>query len=493
MYIVALDIGTGGLHVAVYQKSGHLLADTYKVFTYSSDSFPRSLVFSPEELFADAMDQINIALARAAVSEDGEFIFCITGQRHGSVFLDERMTPVLAVANLDGRVDEETAQVFQNESSRIYEVCGRLPSEIFPAMRLYWMERHQKELYNRIRGFLMINEWFAYRLCGTPYAEKTSVSESLLFDVSREMWSDEMALLFGQDHLERWPVVDPGTIVGTVSNEVVAEYRLSHRSLVSLGAGDTQCAAVGSRAFESGDIVIVNGSTTPVVMVTEALTPDPARTTWANLYDGKRFLIESNAGRTGMVYRDVMRMLACQDLPEADIRAVFDAERFGVSAVLVPDPYRSVDFLGYRSGVLFNGDPVPMMHLLPYLVLENTAFAIAAHVDKLRQVSGTEVRKVFLTGGSSRSPLTQTIVSVLLERFPLYLTSTYDTTAKGASMMALAERDDRIPLDEVFSEADSMHAAKPLEIDLKRALADLIRARYDWWKKSIQGKHGVGA
>lgn len=493
MYIVALDIGTGGLHVALYHKSGRLLADSYKIFRYASDSFPRSLVFIPEELFADAMVQIRTTLSKANVREDGEFVICITGQRHGSVFFDDGMKPVLAVANLDGRVDEGTVQAFRNDSAKVYDVCGRMPSEIFPAMRLYWMAHHQKELHKTISGFLMINEWFSYRLCGTPYAEKTSISESLLFDIHHERWSDEMTSLFRLDSLERWPVVDPGTIVGTVTDEVVSKYQLPRRSQVSLGAGDTQCAAIGSRAIENGDIVIVNGSTTPIVMVTDTLTPDPARNTWANLYDGKRFLIESNAGRTGMIYRDVTRMLSCQELPEADIRSVFDAERLGASAILVPDPYRPVDFLGYGSRVLFNGDPVPMMHLLPYLVLENTAFAIAAHVDKIRRVSGTDVRKVFLTGGSSRSTLTQTIVSVLLKHFPLYLTSTYDTTAKGVSMMALVNWDDRISLDEAFMEADQMDDARPLEINVERSTTELIRARYDWWKESIQGNHGVGA
>jgi len=238
VHIIALDIGTGGLHVAVYRESGHLLADAYKVFHYASDSFPRSLVFSPEALFADAMMQVNTTLSKAGVPDDGEFVFCITGQRHGSVFLDDRLQPVLAVANLDGRVDKETVQEFEKDSSRVYDVCGRLPSEIFPAMRLYWMERHQRELYKTIRGFLMINEWFAFRLCGKPYAEKTSVSESLLFDISRETWSDEMVSLFKQNDLERWPVVEPGSIVGSVTDEAAGRLCRLARAIRSARPSD---------------------------------------------------------------------------------------------------------------------------------------------------------------------------------------------------------------------------------------------------------------
>lgn len=481
MLAVTLDVGTGGLHVAVYERSGHLVADAYRAVAYASDELGRRLEFDPEALFQTSMGLVADTLRRVPTPQSGEILLAFTSQRHGCVFLDEAMEPVLAVANLDGRVDKETLARFELEAREIYALTGRLPSEIFPAPRLAWLSEHDPERYRRIAGFLMINEWFTFRLTGFPRAEKTSITESLLFDINTQSWSSRLGEIFGQKGLQEWQIVDPGEIIGPIREDLAARFGLPRRALVSLGAGDTQCAAIGSRAFHPGDVVAVNGSTTPVVMVTRELAFDPTRATWPDLYVGGKFLLESNGGKTGMVYRGVTEALSCQDLPEASPETVFDAERLGIDGRLVPDPSEPIDFLGSESELRFRCDPVELLHLLPYLMLENTAFAIAAHLEEVKRVTGTPARRVYLTGGSSRSPLTQLITSVLLEECPLYLTSTYDTTSKGAAMLALSRADDSLSLEEIFDTAGGEgEQLKPEGVS--EAVSDLIRERYHRWK-----------
>jgi autoinducer-2 kinase len=491
VHLVTLDIGTGGLHVVVYDTDGRLLADTYKAIGYASDARRNTLTFNPDRLFDRAMRLVRETFEKAEIPDEAAVVFAITGQRHGSVFLDSAMNPVLSVANLDGRVDAECVEQMRPHRTAIYDICGRLPSEIFPAMRMRWMARHQPDIHKRIRGFLMINEWFAYRLCGKPFAEKTSVSESLLFDVRTQRWSDEMIDLFGQSSMERWDIVDPGTIVGTITDDVARTYSFPKDSMISLGAGDTQCAVAGSRAFHPGDIVVVNGSTTPVVMVTEELVFDPLCRTWADLSDGSRYLIESNAGKTGMVYRDITDILSCRNLPEADISSIRDAQTRGIHSSLIPDPFRPVDFLNYRSSIEFGSDPVAMLRLLPYLMLENTAFAVAANIDEVRRVAPGDVHNVYLTGGSSRSVLTRNILSVLLEECPLFLTATYDTTAKGASMMALARWNDDVSLEEVFLETER-DSLIPVENTTGTEISRIVRERYEIWCQRFRQDERAG-
>lgn len=487
MYIVSIDVGTGGLHVAAYEESGQLLASDYKEVRYSSDIMAEYLEFDPETLFQASMDLLSATIARAGIPYKETVILALTGQRHGCVFLDEKMQPVLAVANLDGRVDQETLRRFEIHRDTIYKITGRLPSEIFPALRLVWLAANQSDVFRRIHGFLMINEWFSFRLTGKPYAEKTSISESLLFDVRDASWSEQLLELFRQKDLATWPVVDPGTIVGTIQSECAGRYSLPQGALISLSAGDTQCAVIGSRAFETGDVVAVNGSTTPIVMVTDELVFDPLQRTWADLFIDDRYLIESNAGKTGMVYRGLTKALSCQELPEASPEMVFEARRLNISATLVPDPAEPIDFLGSPYEIRFTADPVQVLRLLPYLMMENTAFAIVANIDEVTRVMKMGPRRVYLTGGSSRSPLTQTIVSVLLKASPLILTSTYDTTSKGAAMLALSRVQSRLSVRDVFSSGDADNGETLYPGSVQGSFVELVRERYQQWRERFTG------
>lgn len=485
MYVVTLDVGTGGFHVAIYAVSGSLLAADYKAIGYESQERGETLSFDPERFFAAAMKLMNATMARAGLDSRRPITIAVTGQRHGCVFHDAQMQPVLAVANLDGRVDRETLDRYASHRSEIYRISRRIPSEIFPALRLAWMREHDPRVFYRIVGFLMINEWFAYRLSGVPCSEITSITESLLFDVAGGERSDRLGELFGQQGIRTWPVVTPGTIIGTVREDVSKIYGLPAGANVSIGAGDTQCAAIGSGALVPGDVVAVNGSTTPVVMVTDSLISDPEQRVWADRYVDDRYLIESNGGKTGMLYRDITDVLSCKDLPEPDAESIYEAERCEVYATLVPDPQETIDFLGRRNELRFRTDPARVLRLLPYLMIENTAFAIVAHTEELQRVRGTPARRVYLTGGSSRSPLTQRIVSILLEDYPLYLTSIYDTTSRGAAMLAIAGSDRSALLGGVFTNADD---AAPIELrpdSEARGIADAVVRRYRQWSESF--------
>ncbi len=482
MYVAALDVGTGGLHVAVYTAPGTVIAEAYLEIGYSSDETGRFLEFDPEVLFTRSMNLLAGTIRRASLPEHAQLVLAVTGQRHGSVFLDQQMQPVLAVANLDGRVDPATLQGLQEDFGKIFHLAGRIPSEIFPATRLLWMREHQREVYGRIRGFLMINEWFTYRMTGVARCERTSISESLLVSLSHAAWSDELFSIFGLSELSRWEIVPPGTIVGTLDPSVARQFGLPNHTAVSLSAADTQCAAVGSGATSAGDVVVVNGSTTPVVMVTKQPILDPLQRTWTDLYVDDLFLLESNAGRTGMVYRDMVKLLSCQELPEASIDAVFEAQRRGISANLMPDPEQSVDFHQCPQELRFTADPIAALTLLPYLMMENTAFAVAANIAELLRVTGETPRRILLTGGSSRSELTQSILAVLLADAPLFLTETYDTTARGAAMLALVAANPKLSLEEVFSEGNQ-HGRKPLAPPASSRFADVIQERYLGWRQ----------
>ncbi len=488
MHAAALDVGTGGFHAAVYSDDGRLAAEAYQIIRYSAGN-GEALEFDPESLFDSGVRLLSSVVDDAEIPAGESLVLAFTSQRHGSVFLDSNHRPVLAVANLDGRVGRDHLSRVEPHRSEIFRISGRTVSGVYPAMRLSWMSEHDPGCYRQISSFLMINEWFSFRITGNAVSEKTSISESLLFDIRAESWSDRLVELFHQEQIEQWQVVPPGTIVGKISREIADAYSLPEGAHVSLGPGDTQCAAVGTHAFAAGDIVAVNGSTTPVIMVIDRLMADPLERIWTDLYVDGLYLLEGNAGKTGMVYRGICESMGIEAPTDPSMDAIYEADRLSVGAVLVPDPWKPTDFLGSLHEVSIRSRPERLAPLMPYLMLENTAFGIAAKVEELTRAADRGPRDIYLTGGSSRSRLTQLIVSVLLEQYSLHLTSTLDTTAKGLAMIALAGAQAVRSVRDTWVSEEDMGA--PLRFSHRdTGVADLIRARYEQWKDHIRRLSG---
>lgn len=436
MFVAALDLGTGGLHIELYSPDGIVLSSAYQELQYQTGSLAGTLEFDPESLFRVSMQCLSEVIRKGAVGKNEKMTIAVTGQRHGSVFLDADYRPVLSVVNLDGRVDKHFLSRMQRDNENIYATTGRAAGEIFPAVRMAWMCTHQPDVYRRIHSFAMISEWLCFRLTGILRGERTNSLESLLMDIHIGQWSEELLSLFGLSHLDLPELVDPGSCVSTILPDVASTYGIPGDTIVSLSAADTQCAVIGSEATEDGDVVVVNGSTTPVVMVTNVLHSDPQQTTWSDLHVDDTFLIESNGGRTGIVYRETTRLLACQALPEAVPEEIFNVHKMKMTAHFLPDPTGHVTFHDVPQSVWFQGELTDLLTYLPYLILENNAFSIAAKILELVRVRGSGVKRIYLTGGSSRSVLTQTILSSLHHNQEVFLTPTFDTTTRGAALLA---------------------------------------------------------
>jgi autoinducer 2 (AI-2) kinase len=73
--------------------------------------------------------------------------------------------------------------------------------------------------------------------------------------------------------------------------------------MIITGGGDTQLAIMSTYP-ETDDVVIVSGTTTPVIKLTESYITDPQERTWTGRHtDDKNFMFEANAGVTGLNYQ----------------------------------------------------------------------------------------------------------------------------------------------------------------------------------------------
>ena len=67
----------------------------------------------------------------------------------------------------------------------------------FTAPKLLWLRRHEPEIYRRIRHVLLPKDYVRLRLTGELGVDVADASGTLLFDVRRRVWSDEVCTALG--------------------------------------------------------------------------------------------------------------------------------------------------------------------------------------------------------------------------------------------------------------------------------------------------------
>ncbi len=227
---VGLDVGTTGVKALAVSEDGEVLARCEEEYPLSTPR-PGWAEQDPEDWWRAS----ERALARLDVpAVDG---IGLSGQMHGLVALDaaDRVIRPAILWN-DGRTGAECEEIEARVGrDRLIELTGNRALTGFTAPKLLWMRRHEPELYARIAHVLLPKDYVRLRLCAERAQDVTDASGTLLFDVARRRWSDEVvdALELERDWLP--PALESPELAGRTPDGVP----------VAAGAGDQAAGALG--------------------------------------------------------------------------------------------------------------------------------------------------------------------------------------------------------------------------------------------------------
>src|SRR3546814_3367799 len=123
------------------------------------------------------------------------------------------------------------------------------------------------------------------------------------YDVKSSDWSSDLCDVFSLPMSLLPPLKSSGEVLGNIRADIAQEWGIAADALVVVGGADTQLA-VHSTKPERDDVVIVSGTTTPIIKVVDAYITDEQQRTWTGRHiDANRFMLEANAGVTGLNYQ----------------------------------------------------------------------------------------------------------------------------------------------------------------------------------------------
>jgi xylulokinase len=266
MSLLGIDAGTTGCKAAVFHDDGRLAASAYEEYAYASPQ-PGQAELDPPAVWA-AVKRV-IAAAVSASGKDPVRALAATsmGEAVVPVTRDRRVLGP-SLLNFDLRGQEYLSELRERlPRERLYQLNGNTLGNQYGLTKLLWIARRRPELYERAELFLNWSGYLSFMLGGQAAVDYSLANRSLLFDLDRRDWSDELLAATGLDRAKLPPTVASGTPLGRILPEVAAELGLSRDTAIVAGAHD-QCAnAVGCGVTREGEALFGLGTYLCIVPV----------------------------------------------------------------------------------------------------------------------------------------------------------------------------------------------------------------------------------
>ncbi|WP_432534418.1 rhamnulokinase [Kineococcus esterisolvens] len=314
----------------------------------------------------------------------------------------------------DSRTEGVAERVFQRvPAQRLYERNGL---QHLPFTTIYQLVAEAEEsLLGSAAQLLLVPDLLGYWLSGHRGAEATNASTTGLADVRTGRWAPDLVELAGIDPALLPPVHDPGTVLGGLRSEVLAETGLSGAvRLVAVGSHDTASAVVAVPARDERFAYVACGTWGLVGVELEqpVLSAESFAANFTNErgVDGRIRYLRNVMGL--WVLQQCLAEWAAADGEQPDLPALLAA----AAAVPAGGPVVDVDeprFLPpgpmvtrVRAAAEEAGHRPPAERAeVVRCVVESLARAFAAAVADAVRLSGHEVDAVHLVGGGARNAL----------------------------------------------------------------------------------------
>lgn len=412
-YIV-IDIGTGNARVAVASLAGEILGIAREDIEYHKDNlYPEALYFDPGNMW----EQV-IRLTQKALLEAGDvhvLALTATSQREGIVLVDKEGNSLIGLPNIDHRGREWENMI--TDKSAVYQLTGRYPTSLFSVMKLIGIRERRDELWRDFATFMSISDWIEFMLSGVTHYEHSQASETLLYDVAAKNWSGSLCATFDIKPAVLPRLVDSGSILGNIRMQIGAILEIPLEAQVIVGGGDTQLAIM-STCPETDDIVIVSGTTTPIIKLTSAYITDEQQRTWTGRHtDESSFMFEANAGVTGLNYqrlKEIFYPKESYNVIEKELSEVTSFQCVASLGSLLADEKSSLT----KGGFIFDA---PVSHQLTrasfvWATLWDIACSIYENYKTLDAVSHHEKDYVWACGGGMQSYTLRRFIAALLNK-----------------------------------------------------------------------------
>ena len=278
-FILAVDLGTSSIKAALFNESGAPAAVSSREYSLLTPS-PLVVEVEAETYWRAFKRAVKDVLQLSGVDPKHICAIGISAQGETLIPVDIQGTSLRnPIVWMDNRAENEArhlAGVFDDQT--VYEITGQVSIvPTWPAAKILWIKENEPEVFRKTHKFLLIEDYFIYRMTGEYVSEGSLLCSTVYWDINRKQYWPEMLnqLCITEEHLP--DIRESGEKVGTLNSAAAEELGLSSETAVCTGVLDQAAGAIGVGNVEPGIFSECTGSALAIAATVDASFRDTDR------------------------------------------------------------------------------------------------------------------------------------------------------------------------------------------------------------------------
>lgn len=447
--LLAFDCGTQSLRAMLFDPAGELLAKAKVAYEPYLSPNPGWAEQDPELYWRS----LCTACLTLKAEHPGLFAaiagIAVTTLRDSLINVDRQGRPLRpAILWLDQRKAESRARISTGRKLAYSAVGMREAVAVIEhEAKANWIRQNQPDVWENTHKYLQVSGFLNYRLTGVFVDSAASQIGHVPFDHRRRTWAragDIKSLIMPVEREKEPDLVEPGALIGTVTDRAANETGLMKGLPVVAAGSDKGCETIGVGCV-SPDAASLSFGTTATIQTTSRRYFEPIRfmpaytaalpgyynpeveifrgywmISWFKQEFGEHEMVE--AMRTG-------------EAPEVLLNRLLETVPAG-SMGLVIQPYWSPGLKTpeAKGAMIGFGDVHSRAHIYR-AIIEGLGYALLDGMHHIERAGGVRIRQLMVSGGGSQSDDICQITADIFDR-PVNRGATHEAAGLGAAIVA---------------------------------------------------------
>lgn len=412
---LGIDIGTSGTKTLLISERGDILSEASAGYPLHHPK-PLWSEQDPEDWWQATVKTVRAAVKKARVKAADVKAIGLSGQMHGSVFLDKRGKVVRrALLWNDQRTAAECEEIEKRAGGRrkLIKMVANPALTGFTAPKILWLRNHEPRNFDKTVKILLPKDDVRRRMTGEFATEVSDASGMLLLDVAKRNWSKPLLSKLELDRDLFATCYESEEVTGKLTAAAAKTLGLTTECVVVGGAGDCAANGIGTGVVKSGILSTSIGTSGVMFVHSDKVEIDPAGRlhTFCHAVHGKWHMMGVSLTAGGALQWFAEQLCSEIGKGKVDPYDVLNREAKAIAA-----GSEGLFFLPYLAGERTpHADPdargcfvgLTLKHTRGHLaraIMEGVTFAMRDSLAVIQEM-GVPVREVRASGGGSKSAL----------------------------------------------------------------------------------------
>ncbi|WAH36359.1 xylulokinase [Alicyclobacillus dauci] len=441
--LLGLDLGTSAAKCLVMDLQGKVLGVASTAYpTYTPQ--PGWVEQKPIDWWHACVNSVRACLREipSTVSIEG---IALSGHMSALCMVDSEGNALLPSITLsDTRSETQTSWLGANYRDKLVGVSGNVPIDALLLPKLLWVKETLPEVLATTHRLLFPKDYLLYRLTGRFVTEPTDAGNSMVYDVQRGKWDDDLIRQFGLPTSVFPDVVDTTEQVGDLLPEAASVLGLQPGVPVVAGGADMACSALGTGAVSPGVVSITIGTAAQVLTTVPAIHRDGiGKITFHRHALPQSFYALGSIFTGGLAMNWLSSVLFDRSSGSYQVNDIVKLGELASTVAAKDSALMFLPFLVGRGSPKFSADARACFiglsahtrqGALARAVMEGVSFNILECLDVFAQM-GNPITRVHMGGGGSKLAVWRSILADVLG-IEIHLMETRDASAIGAAIIA---------------------------------------------------------